>query len=366
VVHTLGYSASGNTETDDDGLGTVRTLSYDSTDRLVTASEGTMVLGQYVHNTLGQRVSKTAGGVTTHYIYDLSGRLIAEHDGVDGSVAIEYGAIGDMLLGFVRTGVGFLSLTDHAGRPVMSVKWANGNVEWEASYRPFGELLAQSGPEAINIRFPGQFEDQETGLYYNTFRTYHPALGRYLESDPIGLRGGWNTYAYVGGNPVMRVDPRGLVMCVYVVSSGEMTCWGSGRGQSGEDLYMFSGQFASGNNLTPGCKNNPWCTGLVDVGPIPPGLWTWDPDPKNNSKPNGLRLNPSFDITPRDGGFLTHSCANPFGPSTNPNSLCSAGCITGLPDTVKRLNDFLNSDGDIDQLIVVPYPGQPTWEPQGT
>lgn len=62
----------------------------------------------------------------------------------------------------------------------------------------------------FNLRFPGQYYDQETGLFYNYFRDYDPQTGRYIESDPIGLRAGINTYGYVGGNPVNWVDPYGL------------------------------------------------------------------------------------------------------------------------------------------------------------
>jgi RHS repeat-associated protein len=60
------------------------------------------------------------------------------------------------------------------------------------------------------VILPGQYFDEETGLSYNYFRDYDPALGRYVQPDPIGLDGGLNPYLYVDGNPLRYVDPRGL------------------------------------------------------------------------------------------------------------------------------------------------------------
>jgi RHS repeat-associated protein len=60
------------------------------------------------------------------------------------------------------------------------------------------------------LRFAGQYDDPETGLFYNYFRDYDPIVGRYVESDPIGLIGGLNTYLYVHGSPLRHVDRFGL------------------------------------------------------------------------------------------------------------------------------------------------------------
>ena len=72
----------------------------------------------------------------------------------------------------------------------------------------------------LNLASPGQYYDAETGNWYNHFRTYNPRTGRYLESDPIGLGGGLNTYAYVGGNPVSYGDRWGVIDSEGLCQSG--------------------------------------------------------------------------------------------------------------------------------------------------
>jgi RHS repeat-associated protein len=92
----------------------------------------------------------------------------------------------------------------------------SGALVWAAQYDPFGKAAVNEDPDGdgslvtLNVRFPGQYYDQETELHYNYFRYYDPGTGRYLTSDPIGLEGGLNTYAYVGGNPLVWSDSLGL------------------------------------------------------------------------------------------------------------------------------------------------------------
>ncbi|MEO3430525.1 RHS repeat-associated core domain-containing protein [Pelagibius sp. CAU 1746] len=113
--------------------------------------------------------------------------------------------------------------TDHLGTP-QAMTDANAQVLWWRDQTPFGQTVAAGGFSQNPLRFPGQFADAESGLAYNYFRDYDPALGRYIQSDPIGLRGGLNTYGYVGGNPLTRIDPYGNLTVYVWRGKGEQ--WG--------------------------------------------------------------------------------------------------------------------------------------------
>jgi RHS repeat-associated protein len=99
--------------------------------------------------------------------------------------------------------------TDHLGTPQL-VTDSRQKIVWNARYTAFGNARVSIQAVTLNLRFPGQYFDGETGTHYNYFRDYDPHTGRYLTSDPIGLAGGINTYLYVKGNSLSAIDPIGL------------------------------------------------------------------------------------------------------------------------------------------------------------
>jgi RHS repeat-associated protein len=106
---------------------------------------------------------------------------------------------------------------DHLGTP-RRVTDQDQTVIWRWDSTPFGDSEPDQDPDGdsqayvLNLRFPGQYYDVESGLHYNYFRTYDPASGRYIESDPIGLRGGLNTFGYAFQRPQNSTDPFGLLV----------------------------------------------------------------------------------------------------------------------------------------------------------
>ena len=137
---------------------------------------------------------------------------------------------------------------------------------------PFANNPVNDDPNATgnhftyNPRLPGQYFDSETNTNYNYYRDYDPSTGRYIESDPIGLGGGINTYGYVGGNPIGAVDPRGLCAPFCLAAAGSATSVGGlggigGIGQSG----------TSGN----GNKDDGSMGGVFPPGTLAPSVDPW-------------------------------------------------------------------------------------------
>lgn len=153
---------------------------------------------------------------------------------------------------FAENCVGTTCYPDHLGTPraITTSDTTNTKVwEWKND-DPFGNNAVNEDPAntgtafKYNNRFPGQIADQETGTYYNYFRDYDPTIGRYVESDPIGLGGGINTYGYVGGNPIRSIDPSGLANVVLQVGGSLVPVVG-GEGFVG--IYVTLPQYGGAN-----------------------------------------------------------------------------------------------------------------------
>lgn len=163
----------------------------------------------YVYNSGGQRVTKTNSAAKVFH-YDQSGQLIAETDTAGNLIKAYIWLHGQPLAMIAADGAVSYFHNDHLGTP-QKMTDAAANVVWSADYLPFGQAdVTVSGVEN-NLRFAGQYYDQETGLHYNYHRYYDPKLGRYLRADPIGLNGGINQYTYTSNNPVKSTDPSGLI-----------------------------------------------------------------------------------------------------------------------------------------------------------
>lgn len=199
VNTTYGYDPRGNLTT----VSGSPVFSYDAFNRLSGANGASYYVGPE-----GQRLRKVVGGVSTYFAPDATGPLMAENSGSGWN---DYIWLNGRLIGRIVGGQLQAIHGDQVGRPE-AVTDASKTVVWRARNFAFDRQVTMSMTVPLNIGFPGQYFDAESGLWNNGFRDYTPSLGRYLESDPIGLRGGINTYVYVGGNPMNYVDPFGLAI----------------------------------------------------------------------------------------------------------------------------------------------------------
>jgi RHS repeat-associated protein len=245
LSRSYSYDAAGNTTGDGS-----RTFAYNDAGRLKTATAGS-VTTTYSYNGLGERVKKTSSGATTYFAYDEAGHLIGEYDAA-GDLVQETVWFGDIPVAVLTpNGAGvhvFYIHTDHLNTPRRITRPSDDEIVWRWDSDPFGATAANDDPDedtvdfAYHLRFPGQYFDAETGLHYNYFRDYDAVTGRYIQSDPLGLRGGINTFAYAGGNPVAHTDPLGLdyttidtwcrqnlAHCVQVMAGGALGLSGTTR-----------------------------------------------------------------------------------------------------------------------------------------
>jgi RHS repeat-associated protein len=198
-TNQYGYDARGNTTTVN---GTVR-YGYDAFNRMNAAAG----MAYYV-NPEGQRLRKTGTAGTTYFAPDKGGSLMAENP---NGAWVDYVWLNGRLIGRMAASQADAIDDDQVGRPQV-VTDSGHNIVWQAQNLAFTQNVTTASI-TLNLGFPGQYYDAETAAWNNGFRDYKSGLGRYVESDPIGLGGGINTYAYAENEPTLFSDEYGLCKC---------------------------------------------------------------------------------------------------------------------------------------------------------
>ena len=209
----LQLDANGNT-TGSSNAGSTFGFGYDARNRLAVVQQAGSTLATYAYNAMSERIAKQRGGDVQRYAYDENSQLIGEYS----DTARDYVYLDNLPIAVVDQGtggspdtVGYI-VADQLSTPRTIADQSGKTIwQWQIANNPFGEEDPTSTTSYVfNLRFPGQYFDAETGLFYNINRYLDPATGRYRQSDPMGISAGYNTYAYVGGNPLSYTDPFGL------------------------------------------------------------------------------------------------------------------------------------------------------------
>jgi RHS repeat-associated protein len=239
VEQTLGYTADGrlnslNPGLDSPGNQLISSATYNQDARLASFNAGGQPLATYTYDGFGQRLLKTVSSTYGNiYQYDQTGMLLEETD-ASGNAQADYIYLNGRPVAVLDPSTGALSfLSDNQlGAPQLATD-SGQNIVWQATYDPFGQTPTLSGTITQNLRLPGQYFDQEIGLYQNGFRDYLPNFGRYAEPDPLAMQGtarfydpssgrglssepvsffvgAGDYYSYAGDNPVDLIDPLGL------------------------------------------------------------------------------------------------------------------------------------------------------------
>lgn len=254
------YDDAGNLIRKTEPGAVVTHFGYNAANRLVfVKNSAQQLVARYGYDALGRRMWKEqyreksgqalAPAVRTYFLYSPDGLLAEATQAItlnaDDSVTVnevptvstQYGPrpgavfMSNVLFAKTRNSNGNPMYAyfshDARGAPIQATDKSN-NIVWAAKYEAFGRAqittqlaTAELPTIAVALRLPGQYEDVETGMHQNYYRDYDPDTGRYVQTDPIGLAGGINSYAYVNGNPMSGIDPLGLDC---VSANGSFSC----------------------------------------------------------------------------------------------------------------------------------------------
>lgn len=211
------YDGAGNTTRIGSGAGE-QDFHYDDANRMDQFSLGGTPAKQYLSNALGQRVMKSKAGDTSQTVktvYDEAGHRLGDFNNAN-AIITEYIWMDDLPLGVVDGSTSTVKYieSDHLATPRVVIDPASNVAIW--NWPILGEPFGATQPAnlngstlVLNLRFPGQAYDAESGTNRFGVRSYEPATGRYLESDPAGLAGGASTYGFADGDPLRLADPQG-------------------------------------------------------------------------------------------------------------------------------------------------------------
>jgi RHS repeat-associated protein len=257
-VAEMGHTRKAHYDPESDALLTPafdREYVWNAQGQLIAIRQGGRELARYRYNHQGLRIGKQTANEVVHTLYNDERQRIADLD-AHGRIIRQYIWLGDQLIATLDAqqpkalqapAEGFFaelaqtlqalwnSVTantdrlafvhvNHLGAPVAATDEA-GRILWQVDYAPYGGLIRTSASPGnktaytLALRLPGQWEDAESGLYYNDFRYYDPHAGRYLSPDPLGRLAerlsSPNAYAYVNNNPLSYIDPWGLILFAF-------------------------------------------------------------------------------------------------------------------------------------------------------
>ncbi|GLQ95536.1 RHS repeat-associated core domain-containing protein [Dyella acidisoli] len=266
-THSYTYNANGSRATDTVS-GVTTTYNYDPFGNLSSAGRPTAISNcetngtcptypagttAYVSNALGQRIIEDGPNGFELFNYGIDGQLTGENvvPSSGSSTSNYYVYLNGEPVALVNNeNTLYYVHDDHHGRPE-EITNSSGSMVWLGLNYAFDRSILVEGIQNVDIGLPGQVYDSNTGNWSNGFRDYDSSNGRFLESDPIGLSGGVNTYAYVGGDPLDNVDPSGLATMVLVGGSTAGNPFGHvALAFTGQGVYSYGTGTAFGSSTT--------------------------------------------------------------------------------------------------------------------
>ncbi|RDS78975.1 RHS repeat-associated core domain-containing protein [Dyella monticola] len=310
-------------------------------------------VGSYIYNALGQRVSKQTGTYPSLFAYDEAGHLISENQ--NGNYKY-YAWLGDLPIATGSAGVWQFVIADQLNTPRVVIN-AIGRVQWQWSYQenPWGEQgPTTTNGTTYNLRFPGQYYDQETGLFYNGHRDYDSASGREIESDPMGLFGNQiSTYDYARNNPLYWIDPSGLDVTITIQRQGY-----SSTGNSMQSTITVTSDQTS-DTYSGYTMENAHAGDNGDKGPIPAG--TYDAFLRADHNPNRLELEnvPGYQNIQIHNGNYPRDFKGCFGVGNTHRT----DFIGDSQNALKSILNIVSEDGTGNISVNVLPPSAPSYVP---